>query len=184
MGFASWLTADKRESIYNRYTDKCKPVYLLQPNGETPIRDDAYDGYFHINGVPAYAWVAKRNLPKSMLEGKDDYQLQGLGIRISEKLNSFYLNNVYCVMKDEEEIVNYLHLIPESQSYLVMDYDDLVELPTGEFVKCNSQRLLSNRLKPAIPYPLKLSFNPDAIYENYPASEICPNQGFFGGSDK
>jgi hypothetical protein len=29
-------------------------------------------------------------------------------------------------------------------------------------------------------YPLKLSFNPSAKYENFGASERCPNQGYWG----
>jgi hypothetical protein len=28
-------------------------------------------------------------------------------------------------------------------------------------------------------YPLKFSFNPDAVYEDLPASESCPFQGYF-----
>jgi len=30
-----------------------------------------------------------------------------------------------------------------------------------------------------LPFPLKLSFDPNAVYEDVPASEICPHQGFF-----
>jgi hypothetical protein len=35
-----------------------------------------------------------------------------------------------------------------------------------------------------VPVPLKFSFNPKAVYEDLPASESCPNQGFFYDDDE
>lgn len=35
-----------------------------------------------------------------------------------------------------------------------------------------------------VKYPLKFSFDKNAVYENLPASESCPYQGFFSNEDK
>jgi len=95
MGFSSWLTCDTKESIMNRYTDECKTVYLLQPNGKEPIMDSSYDGYCRIGEI----------------EDVDEW---------------------------------------------ARDHD------------CE----------------VKLSFNPDAVYEDWPASKDCPRQGFFAPREK
>lgn len=110
MGFFSFKTADTKQSIMNQHTDECKPVYMLQPNGEESILDVSYDGYGNIGGVDVYDWLAQRNGG----EGRD-----------------FGINLAFSENKPE----NYV--------------------------------------------PLKFSFNKDAIYEELPASEDCPRQGYF-----
>lgn len=35
-----------------------------------------------------------------------------------------------------------------------------------------------------VPYPLKFSFNPDAIYEDFGPSSLCEYQGFFYDDDE
>ena len=111
MGFFSWTTADTGESIANVYSgETVKDVYLLQPNGENPILERAYEGYGEFNGTDAFEWLALKNA------GVAD---RDLGIRL------FY--------EDDEE--------------------------------CK--------------FPLKFSFDPDAVYEELPESMPCPNQGYF-----
>lgn len=63
MGFASWKTADTKESIANAFSARFaeKPIYLLQPNDKQPIREDEYQGYCRFSGVNALAWLAKEN---------------------------------------------------------------------------------------------------------------------------
>lgn len=59
MGFFSFLTADTQESIPNRYTKRCRDVYLLLPEGN--LREGAYDGYGRFCGFDVYALLAERN---------------------------------------------------------------------------------------------------------------------------
>lgn len=113
MGFFSWKTADTNETIWNMYTGKHKPVYLLLPDGRAPIEEPAYEGYGDFGGEDAYELLAKEN---------------NLG---------------------EDRIAG-------------------IELSFDE-----------DKYKEA-KFHLKFSFDKNAKYENLPASEIDPHQGFFG----
>lgn len=81
MGFNSFLTADTRESIRNRYVEGCRTVYMLQPGGEPAVKEEAYEGYGEFGGVDAYLWLARRNLPGEVLErfDSDDERLRSFG---------------------------------------------------------------------------------------------------------
>ncbi|QIR16345.1 hypothetical protein [Shewanella aestuarii] len=64
MGFFSFKTCDSKESIANihsNHPNAGRTVYLLQPNGERPIQETAYQGYGDFGHVDAYAWLAKFN---------------------------------------------------------------------------------------------------------------------------
>lgn len=65
MGYFSWKTADTKEAIL---IDNKKPVYLLQPNGKPPIRQDVYLGYGIFGGVDAFDWLADINIPRELLD--------------------------------------------------------------------------------------------------------------------
>lgn len=76
MGFFSWETSDTHQSIANCYTKKCKPVYLLMPDGNH-IHEKSYQGYGVFNGVDAYELLAKMNG-----EEGDENQLRSIGISL------------------------------------------------------------------------------------------------------
>ncbi|MGK2231160.1 MAG: hypothetical protein ACI92O_000318 [Colwellia sp.] len=61
MGFFSYKTSDTNESIMNHYTDECRPVYMLQPNGEPSIFEASYSGYGVFSGIDVYEWLADKN---------------------------------------------------------------------------------------------------------------------------
>ncbi len=61
MGFFSWKTADTKQSIWNVYTKKHRPVYLLLPEGRPSISERAYEGYGEFGGVDAYELLAREN---------------------------------------------------------------------------------------------------------------------------
>ena len=67
MGFTSWLTANTKESIRNRYAGGCRTVYLLQPYGRSPIKEEAYEGYGVFGDIDAFVWLAMHNLPDDHL---------------------------------------------------------------------------------------------------------------------
>ena len=60
MGFFSWKTADTNETIWNTYTKKHRPIYLLFPDRE-PIKETSYDGYGRFSGQDVYEILAKEN---------------------------------------------------------------------------------------------------------------------------
>ena len=60
MGFFSWKTSDTKENIWNRYTGKCKPVYLLMPDNKH-IYEPAYDGYGRFGDYDAHVLLAQMN---------------------------------------------------------------------------------------------------------------------------
>lgn len=119
MGFSSYLTSDTKKSIWNIYTGLSRTVYMLQPNGLPPIRDDAYLGYMVFGGVDVFVWIAKVNGITDLAD-EEAYRNAGLKIMYDDEHN----HNLY--------------------------------LP-------------------------RFSFNKNAIYEELPNAEFCPNQGFFTG---
>jgi hypothetical protein len=73
MGFFSWKTSDTHKSISNSYS--CRPtftVYLLQPHGLPPIREDEYEGYGDFGGQDVYELLALwHDLPRNRDIGID-----------------------------------------------------------------------------------------------------------------
>jgi len=64
MGLFSWVTSDSNESIANVYSSRpVKTVYLLQPNGQPPIKEECYEGYGDFGGIDAFVWVTEQNAP-------------------------------------------------------------------------------------------------------------------------
>ena len=94
MGFYSWKTADSNESIANIHSDHpnaSKPIYLLQPEGQKPIKESRYNGYCIFGGVHAFAWLAKMNIDPETLNqlGVGEDELRCLGIELfCERPNS------------------------------------------------------------------------------------------------
>lgn len=94
MGMFSWLTADTKEVVkvhhssvsYHAKThgiEGQRPVYMLQPNGLEPIRENAYSGYGICGGLDVFAWLAKTNLPNETAKldlFEDERELRQLGI--------------------------------------------------------------------------------------------------------
>lgn len=124
MGMFSFLTADTEKSISNVHSVRgAKTVYLLQPNGKKPIKEERYDGYGDFGPYDCFVWLVEHNAeaigvdPSSM----SHEEKRSLGIDL------FFDRSAECV------------------------------------------------------YPLKFSFNENAVYEKLEASGRCPHQGFFYG---
>jgi len=128
MGMFSWLTSDTGESIR---VEEVRNVYLLQPGGEAPIKEECYNGYGDFGEIDAYVWLAIHNLPQ---------------------------DEVDAVLKYEPGTPEYAQGLDRMRAAgIELDFDERDE---------------------PLRFPLKFSFNPDAVYEDLPASEPCPNQGF------
>lgn len=181
MGFFSWCTADRNESIANSYsTRRTKTVYLIQPAGEKPIREDAYEGYGKFGGIDAYTWLARAN--RNMIKRSDDEfnaltedDLNAIGITIG--VGSYY--------RDTAD--GSLHTIFSAGPHLidpeVMMHPCTYGQPIEHFGgKTGNELIKEGRLVEMgyhVEVPLKFSFNPDAVYEKLPASPECENQGYF-----
>ena len=168
MGFFSFLTADTEESIANIHCDEHdgREVFLLQPDGKPPIGEAEYDGYGVFGDVDAYAWLARINRP-DLTKGLADADVRTIGVQLR-----------YGCQRDVHtgELFSFMGRYPDSTAHGMFDEaierygktpNDLLEDGTWE------------KYFPALEYPLKFSFNKEAVYEDLPASKDCPDQGFF-----
>lgn len=178
MGFFSWLTSDTEESIANVHTGQSRPVYLLQPGGKEPICEPAYAGYGKFGGVDAYEWVARMNVPMDALTCLDHDQVRTIGLLMTDgtvlrdtQTGELWSIQRYVPAEVDVKVNNFPHswmtVIPE----LGMTPSELRE--SGRFV---SVRLRDHM---DIQFPLKFSFDKNAVYEDLPAAKNCPHQGYF-----
>jgi len=174
MGFFSWQTADTKQSIMNECTGKERTVYLLQPNGQKPIREDSYDGYGHFGGVDAYEWLAEQNLPKEKIAKLKKEGGDALRVYAIERLAEF--SRIWVWKKTGQTFFR----------------DELLDLKNGINWAVPQERFggktanemrdsgeLIEKPAPKPKFPLKFSFKEHAVYEQLPASEDCPKQGYF-----
>jgi hypothetical protein len=172
MGFYSFNTADTQESIPNTFSGKdVKPVFLLQPNGAEPIREDAYEGYGEFGGVACYNWLAKQNF--------NDETKVGLAINADcghyfEDDNGYYCCAMHVGSDD-------LRLVVPNKDKPIHAFENYSSLLPNINLSVNDaiEKQIIQRRKIELKYPLKFSFDPDAKYEDLHASESCEYQGFF-----
>jgi len=180
MGFFSWNTADTNESISNIHSDRgARPVYLLQPDGKPAILEDAYNGYGVFGGKDAHIWLMETNAEVLgvSLNSLTTEQIRGMGISLD--------CGTFCV--DTETGENWIIYHADGRAliranYFAGMYSDMIPqfgstanelIQSGRFVKRNIRDVCT------ITYPLKFSFDPEAVYEDLPASTSCDSQGFF-----
>lgn len=196
MGFFSWKTADTKESIWNEHTGQCKTVYLLQPEGKSPIEETSYGGYGVFGNVDAYEWLAENNLTCEAYEvvlasgGREAVRMAGIAIdrNISANIRLY---------KDKETGVFYAYRkTPLIGFFLKKQGVEASYFPNGYDAVIDSVGLSINQLKEqgrledvdisiccvAEYSPLKFSFDKNAVYENLSPSEICRNQGYFNAN--
>lgn len=187
MGFFSWKTADDKVSIMNCYTPDCRVVYLLQPNGKPSIMEDSYEGYGVFGDTNAYEWLLEENAEHLglNLDGLDSEQVYMAGVHLA--VGSFckdIATGEYWVYERDKSCFELLVSSVEPDAVINtfanwgskiprygVSANELVE--AGKLHNADVSEMLE------IKYPIKLSFNPEAKYEDLPASEICPNQGYF-----
>lgn len=169
MGFFSYLTADTNQSVSNIHSGlPHRPVYLLQPNGEPAIKEPAYEGYGHFGGVCCFDWLSIMNF------GDDTF----VDLAIMADSGHYFEDDdgVYaCKMHISEKALK--HLIKHKPIRLFEHFEAEVKngLTANQFIASGDWKTKNIELK----HPLKFSFDPEAVYEDLPASQSCPNQGFF-----
>ena len=177
MGFFSWLTADTEESIRNIHAGDCRTVYLLQPGTKPNIEELMYGGYGIFGGVDAYEWLAEMNMDKDTLKQiKDTDKLREYGIEL--EFGRYYV--------DKNTGVKWAHRLCMEDMKPFDSYTD----PLEEYGGKNPNFLINNGVWEEKPvgellndgrdyYPLKFSFDKNAVYEDLPPSKNDPAQGFF-----
>jgi len=179
MGFFSWMTSDTEESIANIHTGHCRPVYLLQPGGQEPICEPAYDGFGVFGGVDAYVWLAKANLPADLEERiGDDQALRALGFTMAD--------GTVCRDTQTGEIWSIRYSLPEELGIFFKNFPHswmtvIPEIGLSPSELCENGRFERVKLRELleIKFPLKFSFDKDAVYEDVSPAKNCPHQGYF-----
>lgn len=183
MGFFSWKTADTKQSIPNIYANRPPvTVYMLQPNGQQPIAEPSYEGHGKFGGVDAYQWLLEQNaeyLGLNLCElTHEERAMLGISLECGSVCRDTETGEIWHIFFDARKLV--------PGKYAGIRFDQEVPgygasanelLRNGRFESVD----ISDILK--FPYPLKFSFEPDAVYEDLPESEICPEQGFFYDDD-
>jgi hypothetical protein len=67
-----------------------KPVYLLQPGGLPPVKEECYEGRGRFGVVNAYVWLAKANAETLGIElsGCDDDEIAQIGIQMEQAMST------------------------------------------------------------------------------------------------
>lgn len=178
MGFFSFLTSDTEESISSTYSDRgAKTVYLLQPNGEDPIKEDSYEGYGEFGGVDVYEWLARHNLPKNKIASMSKGMIRKSGLALA--LGKYYLH------RDTGQKWSIFH----GYAYLIKgckDFRGSYATTIAEYGKTPAELIESGefqefKIAKNLKFPLKFSFDKDADYDSLPPAKNCPNQGYFYG---
>jgi hypothetical protein len=168
MGFFSFKTADTEESIPASASGmSMKPVYLLQPNGKKPIREDHYEGYGVFGGVDCYEWLSKAN------------NLKSRNLAVYADAESYYEddNNYYaCEIELSENDLR--TVVPDQDKHIVMFDDYAVVMKNGLNVKDMVKQKLIRPQTYQLAFPLKFSFDENAVYENLTASKECEFNGY------
>ena len=188
MGFFSWLTADTEESIPVAISPRHKgrTVYMLQPGDEPALAEDDYRGDGIFDGENAYVWLARRHMSAEDLaevekqaEGHPDHidtMLHQIGVSI--ELGQYYEHRDTGV---KYAIFHPLHRATGVEATL-LDCNFITKRPEFGGLNANEameQGILVSHKVPKPRYPLKFSFDPNAVYEELPASKTCPWQGCY-----
>lgn len=177
MGQFSWLDCITGEQIVD---NKVRDVYVLIPKefGGGHIVEHYYDGYGHFDGVDIFDLVAKWN--REILSEKPNYIFPYAAKRaqyISEryKWDSDYSERIDLQIRNKSWYPAY--------SNLDLSVEEVVNTMESKWWN-NEWRHIGIELacydedNEALPFPIKITHNPNAIYEDCKPSKSDPNQGW------
>ena len=193
MGFFSWLTADTQESIPVSISPRHKgrTVYMLQPGDEPALAEPQYYGDGVFDGENAYVWLARHHMTSEQI-AEIEKQADGnpdLLDRLMHMVGVSIEMGKYYVHRDTGEKYSVFHPVHPATGVEVTHINATYDQPVKEFggLKPNEaieSGLLIQHDVPEPRFPLKFSFDPNAVYEDLPASRICPNQGIYYDDDE
>lgn len=185
MGQFSWLDCENNSQIVD---NKIADVYVLVPKefGGGHIHERCYDGYGNFGGRDVYELVADWN--RKYLKEHPDFRIQSSIERIKYGITRLQESYIKAGMEIPENIK-----IPDNVEEYGMKvssfswYDDYCDLSmikeefqkkNGEYRGVGIDLACYDEDNIALPYPIKITHNPDLKYEDCKPSLIDPNQGW------
>lgn len=149
-------------------------MYLLQPGGQPPIPEYGYEGYGHFGDIDAHLWLARKNVPNADALNRDTLVSLGIGLDVGRAFIDTETDTIWSVFHDHRLLIG--------GKFFAGTFNEVIaELGMSGNEAMKQRRLYQVPVKQLamLRYPLKFSFNPNAVYESLPAAKICETQGFF-----
>lgn len=157
MGQFSWLDCRTKKQIVD---NKIRDVFVLVPKefGGGHIVEPCYDGYGHFGGHDIYDLIADWNKPM-----------------IPEIIRKSRIGKWHCSISENEIMIldNFYHGIPLDAGYPAdASRIYLEKRHIGIFMACYDEDNFR------LDYPVKITYDASAVYENCDPSPSDPNQGW------
>lgn len=154
MGQFSWLDCITEEQIVD---NKVRDVYVLIPKefGGGHIRETCYDGYGNFGGHDIFDLIADWNRESLQIDSELPYRKTKLGDEVWAKL---YFN----ILNSKKDIENEMKITSPYWEYCY------IGITLASYDEDNA----------SLPYPIKITHDPYAIYEYCSPSKSDPNQGW------
>lgn len=165
MGQFSWLDCKTEEQVLDNVR---RDVYVLVPKefGGGHIKETCYDGYGNFGGHDIYDLVAEWNRK----------QLSHLMLRDccakswSPEYARSYIRGLKWQIKSAERLLDYKDGV--SDRIMKEKYGDDFKRCIGIDIACYDEQNFT------IPYPIKITHDANAVYEECTPSKSDPNQGW------
>lgn len=170
MGQYSWLDCKTQEQVLDNVW---RDVYVLVPEefGGGHIHETCYDGYGRFGGYDIYDLVADWN--RGVLTKDFEFPQAKERAEFVKKIQAkdpSYTEKIDFTLGDKRWAEDYLDL-----SQTRKDVETLHDIPwrcIGIALACYDSD------NAALPYPIKITHDPDAVYEQCSPSVSDPNQGW------
>lgn len=185
MGTFSFKTCDTNQSIAlsgTKVGSEQGPVFLLMPNGQPNVKESAYEGYGVFgdeNPIDVYDWISKTNF-----NGHGDRET-GIHLYYS-RLVMAKNNRLVVIVKNgdyHQDLIDVFehNVMLEGRKVVVIDgegetIEDMGITFNQAILNCSLTYTSSSSF---IKFPIKLSFNEGAVYEDCEdGSDDCEHQGY------
>lgn len=185
MGQFSWLDCKTNEQIID---DEVRDVYVLVPEEfkdiyKSHIEEHCYDGYGHFGQYDIYDLVADWNRDYIDAENFENYCLrtpkleQFSGTKETKEEQRYYYERALASNKKEKQMLkdfcNHKYNDIEMIQMYGKDYKRLIGINIACYDEDNAM----------LKYPIKITYDKDAIYEDCNMSNRDPNQGWLMEAD-
>ena len=173
MGQFSWLDCVTEEQILD---DVVKDVYVLVPKefGGGHIKETCYDGYGNFGGYDIYDLVADWN--REYLSKHPEFEFEHAKKRLEyvkkyQNAHPDYTEKICVKVSDYEWYKDYADLDKTREEIAK-------NLRWGEYRTLGIDIACYDEDNAALPYPIKITYNKNAVYEHCSPSPSDPNQGW------
>jgi len=164
----TWLTADTRERIP---VDGSRPVYMIRPDKAEPRCEENYSGNGHFDGVDAFLWLGIKNVPASYKRfmSEPDLIAAGMSLECGVVYREVKTGKIWSLGTPD---LPYLDVKIVERDFSE-PCPELGNKSMEELVKVGEFDCVAVSSIYDVRYPLKFSFDANAVYEDLPASTIC-----------